>query len=53
MLLKGVIPKGGVLQPPEGSPSHKGMGCAGDPSLRLKSDSAQDDATEKTFKLSH
>jgi hypothetical protein len=43
---RGVIPKPGALQPGEGSPIDRRM-RAGDPSLRLKSGSAQDDATER------
>ena len=33
--------------------SHNGMRRAGDPSLRLKSGSVQDDVTRRTFGLSH
>jgi len=45
-----VIPNRGVVQPREGSP---GAGCCGgDPSLRLKTGSARDDAACKGSKLS-
>jgi hypothetical protein len=42
-----IIAKPGAVQPGEGSPVAKGMRCAGDPSLRLKNGSAQDDAARR------
>jgi hypothetical protein len=45
LFLRGVIPKPGAVQPGEGPPIDRRM-HAGDPSLHLKSGSAQDDATK-------
>ena len=51
--LRGVIPKPGAVQPGEGSPVDRRV-RVGDPSLRLKSGCAQDDAAnQKEFEMSH